>query len=330
MSADPTVAPPEPPAPDPGAEALPESPYRNLWVPLLVVPALIGIVLVVVFVLFGAVTGRESSAEDNLSRMISGGKNERRQASFSLVQQIVERQAALDRGEPVPHDIGPSFAHRLVGAYDACNQADADQYEQAFLYARVLLELGEAGSVERLFALAEAPDSADPEGFVRFNLLSSFGAWAERFEPAQRETANALLIRFLDHPDPGLVRAAAMSLQRYPADGSRGALRGLLGSSELDLRGQAAISLSHLADASGEGVLREMLDPQAYALAHQAQPQKFARAADVSMSRRKALEALLRLGKPEYRSLVEQLAREESDIELREAALRALAQAEGS
>lgn len=319
----PPAAPPELP---PGEPTPGQSPYRNLWVPLVVVPALIGIVLVVVFVLFGAVSGKEAPPEENLSRMLDGGKNERRQASFGLVRQILEREEALARGEPAPFEITPVFGERLAAAFDSADLRDKDQYEQAFLCARVLFELGDPGGLQRLFTLTDASDAADPEGFVRFTLLSSLGAWAERLDPAQRARANELLVRFVDHGDPGLVRAAAMSLQRYPSEASLAALRGLLGSSELDLRGQAAVSLSHLGDASGEAVLVEMLEPAAYERAHAAQPSKFARAAEISQARIKAVQALARLDGQAHRERLTALSRDESDLGVREAAIQALAQ----
>jgi HEAT repeat protein len=116
-----------------------------------------------------------------------------------------------------------------------------------------------------------------------------------------------------------------MSLQKYPSDASAALLRGLLGSSELDLRGQAAVSLSHLGDASGAHVLVELLDPAAYERARAAQPHKFARATEISQTRRTALEALLRLGDPEHRARIEQISRTDADLALREAAILALA-----
>ncbi|TAJ21539.1 MAG: hypothetical protein EPO68_04570 [Planctomycetota bacterium] len=314
-----------PPESQGGAES--QSPYRNLWVPLIVVPALIGIVLVVVFVLFGAVSGKEAPPEENLSRMLDGGKNERQQASFGLVRQILERKDAIARGEPATFAITPVFSERLTSAFDSADLRDEEQYEQAYLCANVLFELGEPGGFERLVQLADASDTADPKGFVRFTLLSSFGALAERLDAAQRARANELLVRFVEHSDPGLVRAAAMSLQRYPSDASAAALRGLLGSSELDLRGQAAISLSHLGDAAGAGVLVEMLEPGAYERAHAAQSHKFAKARDVSQARVKALEALLRLGDPAHRARIEELSRTDADLGVREAAIRALSAA---
>ena len=76
---------------DPGSPATPampagESPYKNLLVPLVVVPALIVMVLVLVFVLFGAVAGKEDSPRENLDRLLHGGFNERKQAAFNLVR----------------------------------------------------------------------------------------------------------------------------------------------------------------------------------------------------------------------------------------------------
>jgi hypothetical protein len=306
------------------AELASASPYRNLWVPLIVVPALIGIVLVVVFVLFGAMAGKEASPRENLARMRDGGKNERLQAAFNLVRQLNERQEQVARGDAPAWSLDASFVPELEDTYAKSDLAEPEQLQQAFICAMLLFQLDAEGSLERLLALAEVPASADQDGQVRFDLLTSLGAWAPRMDDAQRGQAGALLVRQLESPDPGLVRAAAMALQKYPGDETRGALRGLLTASELDLRGQAAISLSHLGDDSGEPVLREMLDRAAYATAHANQPEKYARAADISQSRRKALEALVRLGKPECRALVDRFAREEPDLELREAALMAL------
>jgi hypothetical protein len=67
----------EVPDPDPAVPppAAPESPYKNLLVPLVVVPFMVVGVLVLVFVFFGAVAGEETSIEENLRRVVDGGLN---------------------------------------------------------------------------------------------------------------------------------------------------------------------------------------------------------------------------------------------------------------
>ena len=78
-------------------ELPPPPPYRNLWVPLVVVPALIVMVLVLVFVFFSSIVGEEASPRENLARMLEGGANERRQASFNLVRQTLDELGIAER-----------------------------------------------------------------------------------------------------------------------------------------------------------------------------------------------------------------------------------------
>ena len=76
------------------ASAPGESPYRNLWVPLVIVPAGIVIAIVIVFALFGAISGDEASLSENLARVVEGGKNDRQQALFNLARQATENHQA--------------------------------------------------------------------------------------------------------------------------------------------------------------------------------------------------------------------------------------------
>ena len=71
-------------------EGEPEAPYRNLLVPLIVVPAGIVLALVLVFALFGLIAGDPASPQENLDKLINGGTNEREQAAFGLVLQAME------------------------------------------------------------------------------------------------------------------------------------------------------------------------------------------------------------------------------------------------
>ena len=89
----------QPPAAEPTqieiqTEDEPQSPYRNMWVPLLVVPALIAMVLVLVASFFQLLSTDQKSPQQNLELMLNGGINERQQATFELVRQILEYQHA--------------------------------------------------------------------------------------------------------------------------------------------------------------------------------------------------------------------------------------------
>ena len=95
MSAD-YEDPMDPPDPKPAertngafAEPVSASPYRNLWVPLVVVPFLVVGVIVLVYAFFGAIGGKEATLEENLDRAVHGGPNESQQALVSLASQLV-------------------------------------------------------------------------------------------------------------------------------------------------------------------------------------------------------------------------------------------------
>lgn len=315
---------PSPPAPEAG-----DSPYRNLWVPLVIVPALIVIVLVVVFVVFGAVATEARGPRENLQRMREGGPNERQQAAFAFAGQVVEHARALEEGRAPEYTIDASLIPELEAAFAS---TPADMPEQRYVLAMALAHVEADGSLERLIEVLGAPSDTgagggDPdsaEAFMRFNLVTHLGPLGTRLSEAERERVLDSLIPFLEGPDPGLRSAAAVALQRYPGERSRSALRALLASSDLELRGNAAIALSHLGDPSGAEVLRELSSAAIYAELNRAEPKKFAQGELVTRSRVLAVGALARLGRAQDRALLEQLAAEESDVEVREAAMRAL------
>jgi hypothetical protein len=91
-------------------------PYRNLWVPLVVIPACIVMVLVLVFALFGAIAGDVASPERNLERVLHGGSNERRQALYNLVAQLRDNHVAQREGKAAPHPLEPGFLQEVEAA----------------------------------------------------------------------------------------------------------------------------------------------------------------------------------------------------------------------
>ena len=205
----------------------------------------------------------------------------------------------------------------------AWQETDEDDAELravlALLFAHVGAENGPQRVLETLDAL---DDESDADGRLRFALLQ---ALAEIGAP---ETGPGV-IRYLDHTDPGLQQVAAAGLQNFPGEASVDALVARLVGGSLALRGQAAISLAHLGDASGAAVLRDLVDPLSYELERKVDPTQWTRAEVVQYSRLRGLAALSRLGLPEDRGLFERLADEEPDLEVRDAAMRALVDAGG-
>jgi HEAT repeat protein len=317
-----------PEIPDALPEDFPESPapapYRNLWVPLVVIPALIVMVLVLVWVLFGSLAGSEKSPSENVQRMVEGSSNEREQAAMLLVSQIEAHLADLNAGRASEWELDSSF---LPDVQQALEKTDADEVDTRFVLSFVQFQLGDPEGLDGLIALLSAEEGDDPGAKVRFFVLRTLGVLGPILDPAQRQAALAAVLPFLEHEDPGLRAMAAAALQGLPGDETRPALSRALGDRALHVRGNAAISLALLDDPAGAEVLREMLGEEAYAAEHAASAQRWAHAELVSESRIQAVHALARLGRAEDLAALQPLARDDGDPNVRAAALRALADA---
>jgi hypothetical protein len=303
--------------PEPRADApeTPASPYKNLFVPLVVVPAVIVGAIIVVFLFFGAITGREASLSENVDRVVHGGQAERKQAAFNMVRQIAEnRQAALD-GKSSPWPVESDFLPKLRSAWDSTSASDP--YIRLVL-ASLLAQLDDPEGVPSLLALLDTPASDDADGSVRFNALANLGALGD-------PRAEAAAVRVLQQSeDPGLRAVAAIALQRIPGDAGLAALRGAVGDQLLEVRANAALALAMRGDPAGAAVLRELLDPAAYQTENGRDASKFAVARRVSESRVAAIQALARLRRAEDRAAIERVASDDEDLAVREAGMKAL------
>ena len=307
-------APADAAAPVAGAEAT-ETPYKNLWVPLIVIPAVVVGVLVLVFALFGQIAGSETGIEANLDRMLNGGKNEREQAAFALVRQIEENREARARGTAETWTVGPDFPARLRSAWVELDTSG--DVELALMVATLMADLGDPEGVEHLASYLDLDETQDRDGRLRFLALRTLsGVGTPELAPR--------VIPLLEGEDRGLAVLAAAALQRMPGEESVAALREALSAGELDLRGTAAISLSHLGDDSGAALLTDLAGLELYEAANAADSSAFPRARDVRVFRILAVEALARLDRPGDRTFLEGMAADEPDIEVREAALRAV------
>ncbi|MFM7297864.1 MAG: HEAT repeat domain-containing protein [Planctomycetota bacterium] len=310
-----TIEVPDPDPAQPAPEA-PQSPYKNLLVPLVVVPFMVVGVLVLVFVFFGAVAGEETSIEDNLRRVVDGGLNERKQAAMSLVSQALENQRARAAGSPEPWPVGPEFVDRLGRAWEDVSK-DADPTARQLAIAQLSALYGDPAAFDRLSIFLDATNEQDPDGQLRVSALMGLSWLAD-------ERAAARIIPLLDSQESFLRQTAAAVLQNLPGAATQEALAKLLVDPALELRGQAAISLSHLGDLRGAAVLRELVDPASYATVQSAEPQKFASERLVESTRLHAVAALGRLNRPEDRALLEAVAEDDASLQVREAAMRAL------
>lgn len=319
MSEDPVPAtgPATPPATEVAPTDVAQSPYKNLFVPLVVVPALIVGVIVLVFLFFGAIQGRESTLGENLDRVISGGAGERTQAAFNMVVQLAENQEAKTAGKDLPWPVDASFLPKL---HDAWKKAPADDPKIRLVLATMLAQLGDSEGVPSLIALLDVPEGDDADGFVRFNVLANLGALGD-------PRALDAIVRVLEHStDDGLRSVAVIALQRIGGEKSRAALLGALEDGSFEVRANAALALAARGDVAGATVLRGLVETASYAAEHERDKKKFAQARRVSESRVMAIHGLSRLRRPEDRAVIERVAESEADLAVREAAMKALAE----
>lgn len=333
----------EVPDPDQNVEAESQenqSPYRNLLVPLVVVPAVIVMALVLVFVMFGAIAGEESSPKENLEKVMTGGHNESQQAAFNLMRQVIEdievetknaelvRQGRASEVEESPWEIGadlvPGLSDALADRWPPDEKADVPV---PLALAATLANLGDVGGVETLCSLLELTDEVDPGGEFRFQatmLLAALGRELEEQDAAvMASTARALIAR-LDDDDPGLRNAAVVALQAYATPESVGALEGMLTDSSLETRGCAALSLAKQGVETGSEVLRSMLLLSTYEEERAQEPTKWTKGEQISDSRQRALLALEQIDQIPSKEELQALVDDDPDSLVRELAMKFL------
>jgi HEAT repeats len=299
----------EPPSPE-------AAPYKNLWVPLIVIPAGIVMAIVLVVALFGNLAGEERSPAENLELVATGGKNERSQALMALtIQQNENMRAASQGGEP-PWVLGPGFEARVL---EVLGDLDADDYGTRITLANLLAGLGNPAAVGALVPLLGLTDGDDPEFQRRFRALQGLGLLGD-------PKATGSVLPLLDHSEPQLRAAAAAALANLAGDGVRGALTGALADSSLIVSGTAAFSLAKLDPPGFEAarVLVEMTAMDPYERAREADPKLFTRGEVISRNRIKALAFLALLDRDEDWAHIESM-REDPDLNVREQVLALLA-----
>lgn len=304
----------EAPARAPGEPEAAPSPYKNLWVPLIVVPAGIVMVLLCIFLFFGAIGGHETSLEQNLQLVVSGGANQRKQAAFNLGVQIAENQRAQLEGREAPWQLGADFLPELRRAWESVSEED---HEIRLALACLQAQHGDEQGVPNLISMLDIDQAQDPQGQLRFKALAQLSALGD-------ERGLPSLVASLGDPDEGLRRLAAIGLQKQSGPVALEALRGALGDESLVVRANAALSLSILGDPAGAPVLIELLSPQTYADERERHERRFSRGELVTSSRASAVRALGALRRPEDREILLEMAASEPDLAVREAAMLAL------
>ena len=317
------------PSRDPAAEEEgPESPYRNLLVPLAVVPAVIVMVLVGIVALFGAIAGEPPSPEENIERLLNGGRNERDQAAFGLMRQVLDEVGANAEGGTLAWEVSPPLRDAIQKAWEDTNQGELEEDDVPTALALTVLvaKFGDPAGVARLAELTRLSEVVDPAGEARFQAAAVLGGLNADggLSAGQAKVAREALLDLLDGQDAGLRQAAAIGLQTLPGEDTASALRGALSASSVQLRLQAALSLAELGDDAGEAVLLEMLERDPYEAERERDRKKWSKESRISESRLQALRGLTALDKAPPRATLERLVAEDDDLKLRERLLELL------
>ena len=283
------------------------TPYQNLWVPLVIVPA--GIVMAIVFVvaLFGNLAGTEKSLAENLELVATGGKNERTQHLMSLSVQASLNAEAKAQGREAPFPVEAGFDRRLV---EVIEDLDEDDFATRTHLATLLATLG-GDALAYLTPILALTEAEDPMFEFRFSALSGLGLLGD-------DRAAPAVLPFLQHQEVQLRVVAAAALANMEAEGVRQALIGALEDSSLLVGGAAAYSLAKLDPPGYEaGALSSALTGTGvYDAEHERDPRLFTRASDISTQRIKALAFLAHLGREEDWAQIESL-RDDPDLNVR-------------
>lgn len=305
------------------------SPYRNLLVPLVVVPAVIVMALVLVFVLFGAIAGEETTPRENVAKVMSGGANESRQAAFNLMRQVLEDLEAERDGRKGEWGIGPDLVPSLQAALeDRLPVEDAGDVAIPLALSATLANLGDEAAIGQLADFLRLDDRLDPGGQFRYQAAMILGSLGGSLAPVERRLAVERLVELFDSEDLGLRAIAAIALQNFPIPAAVTALERALGDRSLEVRGSAALALAEQGDPAGAEVLLSMLTMDVYEEERRDMPGKWVRGEHVSASRTRALTALAAIDRLPADSELERLAEDDPDASIRSLARTLLARSE--
>jgi len=222
----------QPPPPDE-----PEQGFIRELSQFFIVPSLIVLLCVGIFLMFGLITSEGKTAEDYLQEVRKGRGSERWLAAFELSRLLAARkQTEAD---------GPLVAEIVTLLNE---EKDGDAAVRIYLISAL-------ESLHHPDAAAPLIGSlGDPDPNVRLHAAKALGA----FEGVSE--AVGPLAGLLDDEDPALRKVAIHALGRTHDRAAVAALLPRLDDPVQDVRWNAALALAVIGDASGRGVIGEMLD----------------------------------------------------------------------
>src|SRR5262245_25982239 len=248
------------------------------------------------YLLFGALTRESRSADAYLDEVRAGSGNRRWQAAFELSRILEAGEAKTDE----------ETAKKAVDLFRAAKSTPEDPRVRRYL----ALALGRLRDPLAVRDLADA--LGDPDGETRIYSAIALGAIGDR-------SATPSLVGALADDDAGVRKAAAYSLGALADPSAAQALRERLHDPAVDVTWNAAVALARIGDPSGAEVLRSMADRAFVERASQSEDP--ALRAEVIVA---GIGALALLRDRESEPVLRQLAAEDPDLKVRDAAHRAL------
>jgi HEAT repeats len=246
-----------PPVPD-----LPpvEAPSAGFIVQLFVIPAVVVLVVICVWLLFGKLAGGERDAMEyvRLIRASSGNPRTANRAAFELAS-LIQNDPKL-ASDP-----------RLLGELTDLLEHDLDHVENAEMTRYVALALGRfqtldavssnGQKIDPISALNRALDSKQPED-VRIAAAASLAKQGARLQGKLDDPrAVAALAQAAQNGPTELSEIAVYALGFCGGEDASKALRERLNGSDRFVRYNAAVALARRGDLAAEPTVREMLSP---------------------------------------------------------------------
>lgn len=279
-----------PPTPDPGDVS-----FARTLLQFFVIPMLVVILGVGIFLGFAWLVSDDTTPGEHLQRIRSGGHRERRQAAFELANRI-------QHGDPGEfRALGPD----LVRAFREA-EPPADPWVRQYL-ALALGTLSEATAVPALAAAL-----ADPDETVRV-----YAAWA--LGSIGGEAAVSALGEASRADDAGLRTMAVYGLGAIGDPAGAEALRRAVDDPVLDVSVNAVVALARIGDEAAAERLLGMMEPEYWT----GVPGMLD--GERTLARLSAVQAAGVLETAMVRAQLQEVAENDPDLRVREAALSALA-----
>jgi HEAT repeat protein len=238
-----------------------EPPSAGFIVQLFLVPALIVMVIVGVWVLFGKLASSEQDWRQLVAELKSGNEHRRWRGALGLAQILKADEERGVHGQQLAAN--PEIAQELSGLLREelrrHSQKDDDLKQQAFL-ARTLGFLDVPQTVVPVLQQAMQPEH-DRE--VRKNAIASIaliaGRGKERGKPVQVAGADESLVEVSADADPLVRQLSAYALGLFPTQAAEQRLTVLTADADRNTRINAALALARQQSTAGMPVLKAFL-----------------------------------------------------------------------